>query len=236
MNVRGKKILVTRPKAQAEKTLRELRELGAEPILFPLIELTKPSDNFASLDFALQNLQYYDWIIFTSQNAVKYFFSRPSAPMLESVDASFAAVGPETEKLLRELGAESVLIPEQHSSAGLVEKFQPIPLQKKQILFPRAKEGRDEICEGLAKLGAQVSVVEAYQTIMPEDLDRDEFAEALQEVDVVYFASPSAVKNYLLLCQELQLAEKLWKLPALVIGETTAAEAAKYFSVESLIP
>lgn len=231
MNLHGKKILVTRPQLQAEKTLRELRELGAEPVLFPLIEITKPSDNFASLDFALQNLQYYDWIIFTSQNAVKYFFSRPSAPMLESVDANFAAVGPETEKLLRELGAENILVPEQHSSAGLVEKFQPVPLQKKQILFPRAKEGRDEIVKGLSKLGAQVSVVEAYQTIMPTDLDPDEFAEVLQEVDVVYFASPSVVKNYLQLCQELQLSEKVWKLPALVIGETTAAEAEKFFTL-----
>ncbi|OGQ22494.1 MAG: hypothetical protein A3I05_07755 [Deltaproteobacteria bacterium RIFCSPLOWO2_02_FULL_44_10] len=235
MNFKGKTILVTRPQEQAEKTIREFEAQGASVLHIPFIEITDPSDHYATLDEALASLFQYHWILFTSGNAVARFFSRPHAPCGKDLSSRVAAVGPETAKLLHDLDVHDMIIAETPSAEGLLEILRNYSFEGKRVLFPRAKEGRDMLVQGLEKRGAIVDVVETYQTIFPKDFDHEQFIHLMDEgkLDVVHFASPSAVKHFMQMILERGLQEKMCRLQFLAIGSTTETTLRNY-GIESL--
>ena len=220
-----KTVLITRPASQAAQTVAEFEAQGATVISIPLIEIVDPVDKYASLDSALANLNEYDWIIFTSQNAVLRFFSRPLAPAGEALQQRVAAVGPKTEQLLRELNVSKVEVASEASAQGLLAHLQNFDFAEKRVLFPRAREGKDTLIEGLKRCGANIVYVEAYQTILPRDFNAAELIKLIKadKIDAVHFASPSAVKNFKQILKFAKLSAD--KIELICQGETTASSA-----------
>jgi uroporphyrinogen III methyltransferase/synthase len=195
----GKTIIVTRAQEQAGELSDRLRALGAEPVELPVISL-EPSADPAPLDRAIENLASYDWLIFTSVNGVRFFLTRldQSRHDLRSLKARICAIGPATRKAIEDLHLKVDLMPEEYVAESLIKAFASENLAGQRVLLPRAAVARDVIPE-LAKLGAQVDVVEAYRNVVPPNAHaraREIFA-AERKPDWITFTSSSTVKNLL---------------------------------------
>lgn len=190
----GMRIVVTRAVHQAEELACPLRDLGADVILLPLIEIAPPSDP-EPLRRAASRADEYDWIIFTSANAVAAFAAELPRPPA-SCKARVATVGPATRRAAEERGFRISLMPPSYIAEVLAEVLRLEKLNGRRILIPSAAVTRDVVAAELAKCGAEVELVEAYRNVLPpEALQRAR--EIFQEPypDWVVFASPSAVNH-----------------------------------------
>ena len=196
----GKQIVVTRAQDQACDFSERLRSLGAEAIQLPVISIEAPED-FGPLDRAIGHLALYDWLIFTSVNGVKFFMDRldRSDHDLRSCKARICAIGPATRQAIENLHLKVDLMPAEYVAESLVEVFRAERLQGRRILLPRAAVARDLIPTELAKLGAEVEVVEAYRNIIPKNAaDRaHEIFGGRKKPDWITFTSSSTVANFL---------------------------------------
>ena len=196
----GRRILVTRARAQASEFLRTLRALGAEGIEFPTIEVAPPEDQ-APLDHAIGKLDDYDWLLFTSVNGVRFFlerlgFSGKDVRDLKGIE--IAVIGPKTAALWRKMGISPDLMPEEYRAEAVVESFlKRGDLRGKNVLMPRAAKAREILPQELRRAGARVDVVEAYRTVSPHQHTgsvRDMLMKG--DVDMVTFTSSSTVTNF----------------------------------------
>ncbi len=200
----GKRILVTRTREQASQLVASLEELGAECIEIPTIKIIPP-ESFEPLDRAIEKIEDYDWLIFTSVNGVKYFFERlfekgKDARALSR--ARIAAIGQATAALIKNYGLLVDLLPREFRAEGLLEAFSQEDLRGVRILIPRALEAREILPEKLKEMGARVEVVPTYRTVLPEE-EGARVRKALEEgVDVVTFTSSSTARNLLRLLGE----------------------------------
>jgi len=195
----GLRILVTRAREQAGELSAKLRALGAEVIEFPTIEI-RPAADYGPLDAALGRLDSYDWLIFTSANGVRFFAERleHSGRDLCGLRARLCAIGPATRRALEALHLKVDLMPSQYVAESLVEAFAAHDLAGQRILLPRAALARDLAPAELARRGAQVDVVEAYRTVIPQQapaLARQIFS-AARKPDWITFTSSSTVANF----------------------------------------
>jgi len=165
-----------------------------------VIALEPPADP-APLDRAIDNLATYDWLIFTSANGVRFFLDRldQSQHDLRSLKARICAIGPATRKAIEDLHLKVDLMPEEYVAESLVKAFASEDLRGKKMLLPRAAVARDIIPTELAKLGAQVDVVEAYRNVVPPNAAARAQAIFTREKkpDWITFTSSSTVKNLL---------------------------------------
>ncbi len=194
----GRRILVTRRPEQGGPLARRLAELGATVLEVGLLEIAPPLDS-GPLEAALRKLSSYDWIAFTSANAVAAVAEALRGLGIAPVPPGVASVGPATSQAIRQyLPAWSVVRePESdYRAETLVATFEKEEVEARHFLLPISDRARDVLAEGLSARGAQVDRVVAYRTIAPSDAGAA-LAEALaQGVDVVTFASPSAVENF----------------------------------------
>jgi len=223
----GRRILITRARAQAGP-LRDLLEAdGAEVLEFPTIRVGPPDDP-GLLDRALAELDRYGWIVFTSRNAVRAVCDRlreigrtPSA--LEG--AKLAAIGPGTAEALRSAGLSVDLAPREYVAEALVDAFGGIELRGVAVLLPRAASARGVLPDGLRARGAAVEVVAAYRT----EVERDHAPEVRRRlvahpVDAVTFTSSSTVTHFVeLLGSEVERV--VGSALVVCIGPVTAATA-----------
>jgi uroporphyrinogen-III synthase len=222
----GRRIVVTRRKGQASSLVDGLHALGATVVEVPAIEIVPPAD-LGPLDAAVSALDRFDWIVVTSTNAVGALLSRLTFlglyPRLCGPRTKLASVGPATTAALRASFPEDrvVLEPNQDFRAeGLAAAFADRSLAGKRILVPASTAARDELPDGLRRLGAQVDVVAAYTAIEPPGLEAA-VARCLDEgFDLALFASPSAVEAF-----ARAAGERASGLPVAVIGPTTEAAA-----------
>jgi uroporphyrinogen III methyltransferase/synthase len=196
----GKRIVVTRAREQAAELSDRLRALGAAAVELPVISLETPADP-GPLDRAIENLATYDWLIFTSVNGVRYFLDRldQSRHDLRSLKARICAIGPATRKAIEDLHLKVDLMPEEYVAESMIKAFASEKLADQRVLLPRAAVARDVIPTELAKLGAQVDVVEAYRNIVPPNAQaraRHIFS-AEKKPHWITFTSSSTVKNLL---------------------------------------
>lgn len=219
-SLRGLRIVVTRAVHQAEELAGPLRELGAEPLLLPLIGIAPPDDR-APLIAAAEAAAGFDWIIFTSANAVTSFIAElPESG--EYFPPRIAAIGPATAEVAEAYGLRVDLCPEKFIAEALAEAFRPFPLDGKRILIPCAAGARDVVPNELRKRGADVQVVHAYQNVIPFDAPEKAkaiFAEPFP--DWVTFASSSAVTHLLALVPLETVAES----KIATIGPATSSTA-----------
>lgn len=184
-----KRILVTRPRRQAEGLLDGLRVAGFEPLCFPVIEIRPMQDN-AALDEALQNLGQYEWIVFTSVNGVDVVFSRlPKEAQLPRV----AAIGPKTAEALRRRGVEPEFVPEEYVAEAILPGLGDV--RGKRVLLPRAEIARKALPEAIRAAGGTADEIPVYQTL-PAEPDEAGLAALKDGVDWITFTSPSTVENF----------------------------------------
>ncbi len=223
----GKGIVVTRPEEQAGEFARLLAAEGAQAILFPTIRIAPPA-SWDGVDRALDGLDGYDWIVFTSANGVKHFFARlrdRGGDIRDLKGVRICTIGPATAAAVGAMGIRVDLVPDEYISEGVVRAFEAVDLKGRRVLLPRAAEARDVIPEGLAKKGAAVDIVTAYRTVRSKS--RKEELQALLDagrVDVVTFTSPSTVVNFRKIMGNERLPEKV---RIACIGPVTAAAAKK---------
>jgi uroporphyrinogen-III synthase len=218
----GKRILVTRPRRQADDLYDLLSAEGAEAILFPTIEIA-PLDDPSVLDRALDQLATgdYDWVIFTSVNGV----SACQAQLQHSgrganifAAAHIAAIGPATARALQELGVQVDFVPQEYVAERILDGLGNVGGQR--ILLPRAELARPALAEALAACGALVDEIPVYQTLQPPP-DPAGLAALQHGPDVITFTSSSTVRNFVALAG----AEIGPAVTIACIGPITAATA-----------
>ena len=190
----GRRIVVTRAREQASELAGRLEALGAETVEVPVIAVADPADGGAALRAAAARVGSYDWVLFTSANAVERLFGL----LRDARDlgtARVAAVGPGTAGALAARHVAADLVPERFVGEALLEAMPPPPPGGGRVLLPRAAVARDVLPDGLRAVGWEVDVVEAYRTEVAEP---PAAALALAATaDAVTFTSSSTVANYL---------------------------------------
>ncbi|HLG66875.1 MAG TPA: uroporphyrinogen-III C-methyltransferase [Acidimicrobiales bacterium] len=188
----GRTVVVTRPKAQAAELVSELGASGARVVELPLIEVAAPEEGDAALAAAAGRCASYDWVVFTSANAVHRF-----VPLLRDARsfgaARLAVVGPATGAALAEYHLVADLVASPSTAEGLVAS---LPAARGgRVLFPRALDAAPTLAAGLRHKGWVVDDVVAYRTVRAP-APAPEVARAVRSADAVTFASPSAVAAY----------------------------------------
>jgi uroporphyrinogen III methyltransferase/synthase len=196
----GQTILVTRTRTQASVLTAHLEELGANCIEVPTIAVGEPSDDYQSLDKAIDKLATYSWLIFTSTNGVEAFFRRLAQHHLDSRAlgrARIAVIGSATQAELAKHGLQADIVPHSYQAEALAASLLPHIKATDRILIPRAKEARTYLPEELAKSGAAVHIAEAYQTV-PAVENKGKIVQLLQDgaIDMVTFTSSSTVHSF----------------------------------------
>lgn len=230
----GRGVVITRPERQVDDLARLLAAQGASPIAFPTIRIEPPSD-WRELDKALERLEIYDWLIFTSANGVHFFFERlreKGGDVRSLKGIKICCIGPATAAQIESRGIRVDLVPGEFIAEGILKSFASMDLAGRKILIPRAEKARDVLPQGLRRQGAEVDVAVTYRTMnsgrKKEELQR--FIDA-GEVDVITFTSSSTVTNFV----EIMGAD--YVLPPSIkiacIGPVTAATAKKAgFSID----
>ncbi len=201
--LQNKRILVTRASHQSSDLALRLEALGAVPILIPTIEVIPPA-SYEALDAALAKLDTFDWIIFTSSNAVDVFAERHSSP----VRAKIAVIGPATARAVQKIGFHVDLIPPNYVAESLAESLAS-DIDDKSVLLIRATEARDVLPETLRQLGSTVTIAEAYRNHLPEESIpalRSLFASPGTWPDAITFTSASTVRNLFALLEAAGIA------------------------------
>lgn len=242
----GKRVVVTRAAGQAVDLLKALQYAGAIPILLPVIRIL-PAADIAPLDDALRRLDSFDWILFTSQNAVRVVQERldviGNAQTGEKVLPRVGAVGEATAEEAARAGFEVAHIASRPLGVTLVEELGG-DLAQKRVLLPRSDRANPDVIAALLKAGALPTEVVAYRTVMEEAKEPDIVAKVMN-ADAVLFFSPSAVEGFDSVCGTGKLAEFSLTGVALASGPVTlaalrergiaSAEAAKEPSVARII-
>ncbi|MFI5098163.1 MAG: uroporphyrinogen-III synthase [Candidatus Acidiferrales bacterium] len=194
----GKRVAITRAAEQSQALLTALREMGAHPILLPMIAFGLP-DDLRALDESLRRLSEYHWVFFTSQNAVRALQERSEQRKVSLRDAigtaQIAAVGPATAEAARAAGLAIAYVAKEHNGVALAQELQA-EVRGKRVLLPRSDRANHDLVDTLQGFGAQVTEIVAYKTLRPASDDAHNLENILQDVpDAVLFFSPSAVHH-----------------------------------------
>lgn len=199
--LRGRTVVVTRPRHQAPPLCEALRALGAEPVEFPTIAIRPPADR-GPLREALRSLDRYDWAVLTSANGVRSLLAvlgeQGREPREAFAGVAVAAIGPSTAEDLRAAGVEVPLVPDEYRAERLVEALRSAArLEGARVLLARAREARDVLARELRGAGARVDEVAAYRTELA-DPDVGLLADRLGagEIDWLTFTASSTVRNF----------------------------------------
>lgn len=199
----GVRVLVGRARHQASVLSSDLRKLGATVIEIPFIEIRNPR-SFKLLDSALSDLGGYDWLILTSVNGVEAMWERLAKLCLTKTTfkrLGIAAIGPATRKAIEERGHKVDVVPKEYVAESVVRSLQR-RVKGKRVLLVRAKIARDVIPRELRRAGAEVDVVEAYETVVPTS-SRPRLRRLLKNPrrrpHLVTFTSSSTVRNFVAL-------------------------------------
>lgn len=205
------KVLITRPRAQADDFAEKLRAAGFEPIFFPVIEI-QPIENNIELEKAIRNIEKYAWIVFTSVNAVDAVFSPPSSlrdtPPIFGENARrrrgvrVAAIGPKTAEALRKHNLEPDFIPDEYVGEAIMSGLGDV--KDKWILLPRAEIARKELPEAISEAGGIAHEIVVYRTL-PANVDLEGLNALKSGVDVVTFTSVSTVENFIAIAKQERL-------------------------------
>src|SRR2546426_11076532 len=223
----GRRIAVTRAREQAGELVRELEALGAEVVAAPTIRIARLAD-LATLRAALTRVPPYDWIVFTSQNAVHVVCDRLPEWELAPRDvarAAVAAIGPATAEALVRRGVIPDVVPDRFVAEAVVTALAAQgDVRGKTVLLPRAREARDALPDGLRARGAVVDAIPVYETIRETGDGSGLAAEILAgAIDAVTFTSASTVRGFVELVGRPAAASG--RFAAAVIGPVTAGTA-----------
>ncbi len=208
----GLRVLVGRARHQASALSSCLRELGAGVVEIPFIEIRRPP-SYKRIDAALKKLHEFDWLVLTSVNGVECMWDRLQKLRLSRKHLrhlKVAAIGPATKQAIEKRGIKVDVVPREYIAESVVKSLRQ-RVRGKRVLLARAKIARDVIPRELRKLGGQVDVVEAYETVVPQT-SRRRLRAVLNDPrrcpHVITFTSSSTAKNF------VALLGKMWRGPA----------------------
>jgi uroporphyrinogen III methyltransferase/synthase len=190
----GRRIVVTRARAQASGLAATLRGLGAEVVELPAIRI-EPLDT-TEVRKAAEGIGQYALLCLTSPNGVRLLFEALKRAGLDAralAGATVAAIGPGTARALSERGIAADVVPERFVAEAMVEALAQVEVEGKRVLVARAAEARDVLPDALRERGAKVDVVSLYETVREEP--DAEAIDAAQSADYVTFTSSSTVTN-----------------------------------------
>jgi len=208
----GKRVVVTRARAQASGLAKALRNLGAEVVELPAIRI-EPTIESVEVRSAVERIGEYALIVLTSPNGVRLLFEAMRNAGLDAralgspkkqqageagssaanSGTTVAAIGPGTARALSRRGISADIVPERFVAESLVEALAEVEVAGKRVLVARAADARDVIPEHLEGRGAEVDVVALYETVREEP--GAEAIESAQAADYVTFTSSSTVRN-----------------------------------------
>jgi len=224
--LQGVRVLVTRAARQASALSDPLRELGAEVLEVPTIEIVAP-ESYEPLDRALRAIRSYKWLILTSVNGVEVLFERCRqirVPVEEIKHLQIAAIGPATRDAIEEQGLRVSVMPERYVAESVVEALRR-KTRGQRVLLVRAKVARDVLPNELRAAGADVEVIDAYETRVPDDAAqrlREVFSSAAKRPQFVTLTSSSTAINFLHLLAS-DAAGALQGVKLVSIGPVTSA-------------
>jgi len=227
-------MVVTRTREQASELVALLEENGADCLEYPTLHM-EPVPDYSPLENALSRIQEYAWLLFTSINAITWFFEYlwKNDMDVRSLDGpKIAVVGRATAKRLRNYGLKADLVPEKFTGEGLAEALINTGIRGKKILLPRAEKAREILPEMLTRAGAEVQIAPVYRNVPPQGR-KDELRQRLEEqsIDLVTFTSSSTVDNFLTMV-DADSTEELHRLmdpvKIAVIGPITAETVKKH--------
>jgi len=223
--LREKTVILTRAAAQSGELCEELNARGARVRLVPLVSFAPP-ENYDALDMALTGIETFDWVLFTSVNAVQAVERRGNelqrGPGSVRKLPRAAAVGPVTADAAEAAGFSVEYVAADHSGAGLARELGE-ELRNKNVFLPRSDRANPELPAALRRCGALVTEVVAYRNLPPSTTDREQVHESLRDgVDSILFYSPSAVQNFLELLGRERLGALQGRVLMVAIGPTTA--------------
>ena len=223
----GKRILVTRARAQASGFAARLEANGAEVIQFPTIKIQPITID--SKDIPAPNK--YDWVIFTSVNAVEIFYERlweNGKDVRVFGGTKICAVGPKTVEALNDIGLQPDFVPTHSRGSAIAAEMEDV--SDKKVLLPRAKIATADLPKGLRERGAVVDDVSLYDTLKVTNKDHETIETDLLkgEIDLVTFTSSSTVTNFLEMFPAHAPTVLLADVKVAVIGPTTQQTAVEH--------
>ncbi len=235
----GRTIVVTRAAAQAQRFTQLLEAAGARVLEAPTIAIEPPS-SWEPLDAALDALDTFTWLVFTSVNGVAMFDRRLRARGRSWSDVQgkrVAAIGPATADALGEHDVRPDAVPREYRAESLVERLRSVLGPGDRVLLPRAAQTRDVLVTELRRLGVPVTEVAAYATRRVNGA-ASRLGEALAAggVDALTFTSSSTVRNFAELFSEAERLSWQGRVAVASIGPITAATAAEYGLVTDVMP
>lgn len=227
------RILITRPRAQADDFAEKLRHAGFEAVFFPVIEIRAVEES-AELQNAIARLEEYAWVVFTSANAVDVVLGKcVSLPLGEGQGVRVAAIGPKTAAALRKHGIEPDFIPVEFVGEAILSGLGDV--RGKRILLPRAEIARPDLPQAIAQAGGIPHEIVVYRTL-PAEVDKDGLHALQAGVDVVTFTSASTVENFVALCKQNGLDPlHLPNNPRIACIGPITAQAAREAGFEDLV-
>jgi uroporphyrinogen III methyltransferase / synthase len=220
----GRRIVVTRSPGQAAELARKLEGLGAEVLLLPMVRFTDPpAEQMEKLDRAIRQLAEFDWLLFTSANAVRFFLARCRALGCWPQELlRMAVVGPATRDALEAEGLQAAIAPREFRAQALAAEI-ATEVAGRRILMPRSDQAGDELPVLLREAGAMVTDVVAYSNMQPDDLAGPVFDALLSgEADAIAFFSPSAFRHFVTLFGREPLRRLCSRVALAAVGPVTA--------------
>jgi uroporphyrinogen-III synthase len=191
-----KKILITRARTQTDEFAGKLRAAGFEPVYFPVIEI-KPIENNVALERALSKLGCYEWIVFTSTNAVDVVLDQFSS--VNWGDLKIAAIGPKTADALNSRGIKADFVPQEYVAEAILPGLGD--LVGRWVLLPRAEMARKELPESICNAGGIPHEITVYKTLLAQP--GFEALDALRSgVDAISLTSQSTVQNFIAIAKK----------------------------------
>jgi len=219
-------VVVTRATEQAHELAHSLEALGADVLLLPTVSFSAVEDSQA-LDASLRRLAEFDWILFTSQNAVRFFCQRINELGLRVVGLQaprplVGAVGQATAMTAKSEGFRVDTVPKNHSGEALAQELWGA-IGDRKVLLPRSDRADDRLPNALREAGAKVTEIVAYRTAAPDSVDPEILKQIRNaEVDAIVFASPSAFRFLSECIGAAELAQLSSRVQFAAIGPTTA--------------
>ncbi|WP_157796546.1 uroporphyrinogen-III synthase [Bacillus sp. FJAT-45037] len=226
----GKRILVTRAKEQAPPLSKRIEQKGGIPYEIPLLSFQVVQDD-QYIQQAVDELEEYQWIVFTSANGVHFFMEALKKAGNKTMGhQQIAVVGQKTARVLKAFGYSADLLPNEFVAEDLVRVLGENVTIGGKILLPRGNLGRIYLPKTLTEQGFQVNDLTVYETVCPKEAKRQlqSFLETGQRLDVVTFTSSSAVKHYVELISELACKDEVSASHIACIGPIAKKTAQEY--------
>lgn len=238
MSLTGKTIVITRDLIQAKKFAEKFEHQAAILLYFPTVKIE--DGNFGDRYVEINNtLNLYDWIIFTSSNAVHYFFKYVDSNQRELESLKIACVGKKTAEMLATFNLNPTVIPAIYTSQDLLKALTEYEMKDLRILLPVSNLAGRELEEGLKSRGAIVERIEIYKNVPYNNPDKELLIEKIDknEVDCIMFFSPSAINGFVsLIGQDGISVLSSRDIAIAVIGKSTAQAARRKGLHPDIIP